>query len=86
MSANDGGPPSAVVDLYWIPLGAGAHVVRLSGKLYEAITDPEVPPLPPHITFEQARHFMTALPGDPDRGAVVKQSFRQKIEELLPGR
>jgi hypothetical protein len=25
------------VDLYWIPLGAGAHVVRLSGKLYEAI-------------------------------------------------
>jgi hypothetical protein len=26
------------VDLYWIPLGAGAHVVRLSGKLYEAIT------------------------------------------------
>jgi len=25
------------VHLYWIPLGAGAHVVRLSGKLYEAI-------------------------------------------------
>jgi hypothetical protein len=25
------------VDLYWIPLGAGAHVVRLSGKLYEGI-------------------------------------------------
>lgn len=29
--------PGAYVDLYWIPLGAGAHVVRLSGKLYEAI-------------------------------------------------
>ncbi len=26
------------IDLYWIPLGAGAHVVRLSGKVYEAIT------------------------------------------------
>jgi hypothetical protein len=25
------------VDLYWIPLGAGGHVVRLSGKLYEAL-------------------------------------------------
>jgi hypothetical protein len=25
------------VDLYWIPLGAGQHVVRLSGKLFEAI-------------------------------------------------
>jgi hypothetical protein len=26
----------AAVDLYWIPLGAGAHVVRISGKLFEA--------------------------------------------------
>jgi hypothetical protein len=25
------------VDLYWIPLGAGGYVVRLSGKLYEAL-------------------------------------------------
>lgn len=24
------------VELYWIPLGAGAHVVRISGKLFEA--------------------------------------------------
>ena len=28
---------SAAVDLYWIPLGAGGHVVRLNGKVYEAI-------------------------------------------------
>ena len=26
------------VDLYWIPLGAGAHVVRISGKIFEALT------------------------------------------------
>jgi len=26
----------AAVDLYWIPLGARAHVVRISGKLFEA--------------------------------------------------
>ena len=25
------------VELYWIPLGAGAHVVRVSGRLYEAL-------------------------------------------------
>jgi hypothetical protein len=25
------------VDLYWIPLGIGAHVARLSGKVYEAV-------------------------------------------------
>jgi hypothetical protein len=28
----------AAVDLYWIPLGAGGHVVRLSGRAYDAIT------------------------------------------------
>ena len=28
----------ATVDLYWIPLGAGAYVVRISGKLFEAAT------------------------------------------------
>jgi hypothetical protein len=26
----------AAVDLYWIPLGAGAHVVRITGKVFEA--------------------------------------------------
>jgi hypothetical protein len=30
-------PAASTVDLYWIPLGAGAHVVRLSGRAYEAI-------------------------------------------------
>jgi hypothetical protein len=31
-------PTPGAVDLYWIPLGAGDHVVRLSGKVYEVIT------------------------------------------------
>jgi hypothetical protein len=35
MNEESGGPAS--VDLYWIPLGAGAHVVRMSGRLYEAL-------------------------------------------------
>ena len=26
-----------VVELYWIPLGAGGHCVRLSGRVYEAL-------------------------------------------------
>ena len=26
------------VDLYWIPLGAGAHFVRLNGQIYEAVS------------------------------------------------
>jgi pyruvate dehydrogenase (quinone) len=54
--------------------------------VYEALTDPEVPPLPPHITLKEARAFMGSLMGEPARSAVVKQSFRQKLEEFLPGR
>jgi len=30
-----GGP--AAVDLYWLPLGAGGHFVRLNGRAYEAL-------------------------------------------------
>ncbi len=29
--------PCSAVDLYWIPLGAGAHVVRISGRCFEAV-------------------------------------------------
>jgi hypothetical protein len=36
-----GGDPalsaSSGVDLYWLPLGAGGHFVRLNGRLYEAV-------------------------------------------------
>ncbi len=53
----------------------------------EAITDPEVPPLPPHITVAQAKALTSALrKGDPHAGRIIKQSFRQKIEEFVPGR
>src|SRR4051812_32254615 len=53
----------------------------------EAIVDPEVPPLPPHITLEQAKMFMSALRhGDPDARALITQSFKQKLAEFLPGR
>jgi pyruvate dehydrogenase (quinone) len=47
----------------------------------EAITDPDVPPLPPHITFEQARNFMSSvLHGDEDRVGMVARSTRQMWE------
>ena len=29
--------PIAEVDLYWLPLGAGGHSVRLNGRIFEAI-------------------------------------------------
>jgi pyruvate dehydrogenase (quinone) len=55
--------------------------------VYEAVTDPEVPPLPPHITIEQAKALTSALVhGDEHAGRIVRQSFKQKVEEFLGGR
>ncbi len=53
----------------------------------EAVTDPEVPPLPPHITLEQAKALTSALiGGDPHAGRIIGQSFKQKAQEFLTGR
>jgi pyruvate dehydrogenase (quinone) len=51
--------------------------------LIEAVTDPEVPPLPPHIQFEQAKKLAQALPGDPARGEIISQSIKGKIKEFV---
>jgi pyruvate dehydrogenase (quinone) len=52
----------------------------------EAITDPEVAPLPPHITFEHARNFAFSTVKDPSRGAMITQALKQKLAGVLPGR
>jgi pyruvate dehydrogenase (quinone) len=73
--------PDAVAPAWDEALAADRPVV------YEAVTDPEVPPLPPHITLEQAKALSSALmAGDPHVREIVKQSFRQKVQEFLPGR
>ena len=38
----------------------------------EAYTDPNVPPLPPHITLAQARAFAGSIYSDPEHGSVLK--------------
>jgi pyruvate dehydrogenase (quinone) len=51
----------------------------------EAVTDPEVPPLPPHVKYEQAKNLAEALlKGDPETKQVVKQGLKEKIEEFIP--
>jgi pyruvate dehydrogenase (quinone) len=53
----------------------------------DAVCDPNVPPLPPHIRADQARELVRALrKGDPEGRGVITQAFRQKILEFLPGR
>ncbi|HOJ76420.1 MAG TPA: thiamine pyrophosphate-requiring protein, partial [Phycisphaerae bacterium] len=53
----------------------------------DALVDPEVPPLPPHITFEQAVAFWKAVfKGDPNRWHMIRQSFKDMVESFLPQR
>jgi pyruvate dehydrogenase (quinone) len=52
----------------------------------EAYTDPNVPPLPPHITLAQARAFAGSIYSDPERGSVLKDTAREMISTLMPGK
>jgi pyruvate dehydrogenase (quinone) len=51
----------------------------------EVKTDPEVPPLPPHITLEQAKHLTSALiKGDFHEGSVIKETAKQVLASIIP--
>ena len=57
--------------------------------ILEFKTDPEVPPLPPHIMKEQAKKSAKAALHDPERMGLAVHGFRQKMVEYyekLPGR
>lgn len=53
--------------------------------VYEALTDPEVPTLPPHITFEEAKNFMESMiKGDPDAPGMIRGAFKEAMATFLP--
>jgi pyruvate dehydrogenase (quinone) len=53
----------------------------------EAITDPEVPPLPPHITFEQAKSFASSVfAGDAQALGFIKQTVKEAVDTITPRR
>ena len=66
---------------------AGAWQAALSAgrpAVIEAITDPEVPPLPPHIRFEQASKMaQAAMKGEPHTGRIMRNALRGKVDELI---
>jgi pyruvate dehydrogenase (quinone) len=50
----------------------------------EVVTDPDVPPLPPHIRIEQAKGMAKAIyHGDPDRGGMIREALKGKLAELV---
>lgn len=70
--------PERVAPAWEEALSASGPVV------YEAITDPEVPPLPPHIRFEQAEQMSKALAkGDPHTGRIIKEAIKGKVDEIV---
>ncbi|MGH2865437.1 MAG: thiamine pyrophosphate-requiring protein, partial [Solirubrobacteraceae bacterium] len=55
--------------------------------IISALSDPNEPPLPPHITFEQAESFAKAVLADPGSGLPgAVESVREKVHEFLPSR
>jgi pyruvate dehydrogenase (quinone) len=55
--------------------------------VYEAYVDPNVPTLPPHITFKQAEAYAKALfKGDPEEMGVIRQTFKDAMESFVPHR
>ena len=69
-------------------LGAAWDRAFAAGRpvVIEVKTDPEVPPLPPHITLKQAKNFASALiKGDPAQASIIKDTARQVLGRILPG-
>ncbi|MYW03560.1 thiamine pyrophosphate-requiring protein [Streptomyces sp. SID3343] len=49
-------------------------------------TDPAVPPIPPHASLRQIESAASAIVhGDSDRGGMIRQGVKAKIQEMLPG-
>ncbi|MCR8693962.1 thiamine pyrophosphate-requiring protein [Rhodococcus sp. AB351] len=82
-------------------LGLGGETVKSSDEMGSAwdralaadrptvldvYTDPDMPPIPPHATWEQFTDVAKAvLAGDENRWGFVKQGVKTKLQEYLPG-
>lgn len=50
----------------------------------EVITDPNVPPLPPHISFDMmVKYAKTLIKGDPDEMKIIKSTWKSEMSTLL---
>lgn len=93
--------PDFAYDKYAELLGLRGIVVRDPEKLGAAwdeafaadrpvimnvYADPNVPPLPPHITFKDAKNFLTMMATEPELGSVLKNSAKELLASVLPGK
>jgi thiamine pyrophosphate-dependent acetolactate synthase large subunit-like protein len=73
------------------PDGIGAAWERAMGAsrphVLEFATDPAVPPIPPPAALDQTGNMVSALAqGDSDWAEVIKVGFKEKLQELIPGK
>lgn len=53
----------------------------------DVFTDPNMPPIPPHATWEQFKSTTAAvLAGDENRWGFIKEGVKAKVQELVPHR
>ena len=51
----------------------------------EMVTDPNVPPLPPHVSYKQTKDYLAALiKGDVDASAIIRASAKEVWDGLFP--
>lgn len=48
--------------------------------------DPNVPPLPPHISLKDAKNFVTMMADEPELASVIKNSAKQMLAGILPSK
>jgi pyruvate dehydrogenase (quinone) len=68
-------------------LGSGWDEALASDRpvLLEVKTDPEVPTMPPHLTFEQVKNLTASVvKGDPESEGVIRGTVRQVLSSVLP--
>jgi pyruvate dehydrogenase (quinone) len=52
--------------------------------IVDVLTTPNEPPMPPHVTFDQAKALMTSVIGDPKAGIPgAKEGMREMIHEFM---
>jgi len=68
-------------------IGPGLQQALAARKpvVIDLMSDPSVPPLPPHITLKQAKDFTSSiLKGDVNAWDMIKDTYNQVIENFLP--
>jgi len=51
----------------------------------DVLSDPSVPPLPPHITLKQAKNFTSSiLKGDVNAWDMIRETYKEVVENFLP--